>query len=206
MAEEKKNSGKKRLIVGISGASGAILGIQLLKLLGQYPDWETHLIMTEGAKLTIRSETEYTVEQVAALADRTYEPQQIGASIASGTFRTEGMVILPCSMKTIAGIASGYCDNLLLRAADVTLKEKRKLVLAARECPLSAIHLRNMLTLTEAGAYIMPPVLSYYQHPQSIEDMNLHFLGKLLDKFDLEPAGYRRWGEGCSDYSNESNE
>ncbi len=200
MAGEKKDSGKKRLIIGISGASGAILGIQLLKLLKECPEWETHLVMTEGAGLTIASETEYTREQVAALACRTYEINQVGASIASGTFRTEGMIILPCSMKTIAGIAGGYCDNLLLRAADVTLKERRKLVLAARECPLSAIHLRNMLTLTEAGAYIMPPVLSYYQRPQSIEDMNLHFLGKLLDKFDIEVPGYHRWGEAYSDH------
>ncbi len=193
--EQSKKNNHKRLIVGMSGASGAILGIQLLKLLKECPEWETHLVITEGAKITITSETDYTPEQVTALADQVYDSKQLGASIASGTFRTEGMIVLPCSMKTIAGIASGYCDNLLLRAADVTLKERRNLVLAARECPLSAIHLRNMLTLTEAGAYIMPTVLSYYQKPQSIEDMNLHFLGKLLDKFGIDVSGYRRWGE-----------
>jgi polyprenyl P-hydroxybenzoate/phenylacrylic acid decarboxylase-like protein len=188
----------KRLVVGMSGASGAILGIQLLKIMREYPEWETHLVMTKGAEMTFAHETDYTLEQVKSLPDKVYDINQIGDSIASGTFQTEGMVIVPCSMKTVAGIACGYSDNLLLRAADVTLKERKKLVIVARESPLSTIHLRNMLTLAEAGAYIMPPVVTYYQKPLTLEEMNLQIIGKILDKFGIEINGYRRWNE---DYS-----
>ncbi len=177
----------------MSGASGAILGIGLLRLMKEQKDWETHLVMTAGAGITIEKETDYTVRQVQALADIVHDIDNIGDSIASGSFQTEGMIIIPCSMKTVAGIACGYADNLLLRAADVTLKERRKLVIAARENPLSPIHLRNMLTLSEAGAYIMPPVITWYNKPQSLEDMNLQILGKMLDRFGIEPEGYRRW-------------
>jgi polyprenyl P-hydroxybenzoate/phenylacrylic acid decarboxylase-like protein len=183
----------KRLVVGMSGASGAILGIQLLKIMREYPEWETHLVMTKGAEMTFAHETDYTLEQVKSLPDKVYDINQIGDSIASGTFQTEGMVIVPCSMKTVAGIACGYSDNLLLRAADVTLKERKKLVIVARESPLSTIHLRNMLTLAEAGAYIMPPVVTYYQKPLTLEEMNLQIIGKILDKFGIEINGYRRW-------------
>ncbi len=186
---------KKRLVVGISGASGAILGIELLKILKENPEWESHLVISRGAEATILQETTYKIEEVAALADKVYSIKDIGASIASGTFRTEGMIILPCSMKTLAGVASGYSDNLLLRAADVTIKEKRKLILAARETPLSTIHLRNMLTLSELGAYIIPPMVTYYNKPDSIEDMNHHIVAKILDKFDIEVDGFKRWGE-----------
>jgi len=191
--EKQRDNHKKRLIVGISGASGVILGIRLLELMKEQPEWETHLVMTKGAEMTIPHETDYTLKQVTSFADKVYDNDNISESIASGTFQTEGMVILPCSMKTVAGIASGYSDNLLLRAADVTIKERRKLVIAARECPLSTIHLRNLLTLSEAGAYIMPPMLSYYNNPQSLEDMNLHILGKILDKFGIEISGFKRW-------------
>lgn len=186
---------KKRLVVGMSGASGAILGIELLKILKENPEWETHLVISRGAEATILQETTYKIEEVAALADKVYSIKDIGASIASGTFKTEGMIILPCSMKTLAGIASGYSDNLLLRAADVTIKEKRKLILAVRETPLSTIHLRNMLTLSELGAYIIPPMVTYYNKPESIEDMNHHIVAKILDKFDIEVDGFKRWGE-----------
>jgi len=186
---------KKRLVVGMSGASGAILGIELLKILKENPEWETHLVISRGAEETILQETTYKVKEVGALADKVYSIKDIGASIASGTFKTEGMIILPCSMKTLAGIASGYSDNLLLRAADVTIKEKRKLILAARETPLSTIHLRNMLTLSELGAYIIPPMVTYYNKPESIEDMNHHIVAKILDKFDIEVDGFKRWGE-----------
>lgn len=186
---------KKRLVVGISGASGAILGIELLKILKENPEWESHLVISRGAEATILQETTYKIEEVAALADKVYSIKDIGASIASGTFKTEGMIILPCSMKTLAGIASGYSDNLLLRAADVTIKEKRKLILAVRETPLSTIHLRNMLTLSELGAYIIPPMVTYYNKPESIEDMNHHIVAKILDKFDIEVDGFKRWGE-----------
>jgi 4-hydroxy-3-polyprenylbenzoate decarboxylase len=184
---------KKRLIVGMSGASGVTLGIRLLEIMKEQAGWETHLVMTRGAEISIAHETDYTAGQVMKLADIVHEIDDIGDSIASGSFRTEGMIILPCSMKTAAGIACGYSDNLLLRAADVTLKERRTLVIAARENPLSTIHLRNLLTLSEAGAYIMPPMISCYNKPQSLEDMNLQILGKLLDRFGIETEGYRRW-------------
>lgn len=194
--EQPINSGrKKRLVIGMSGASGAILGISLLEIMGEYPEWETYLVMSKGAELTITEETDYSVDYVKTLADKVYNICDIGESIASGTFSTEGMVIIPCSMKTVAGIACGYSDNLLLRAADVVLKERNKLVIVARESPLSTIHLKNLLTLAEAGAYIIPPMISYYNKPLSIEDANRHIIGKILDKFGIEVNGLRRWGD-----------
>lgn len=186
---------KKRLVIGMSGASGAILGIELLKVLREYPEWETHLVVSRGAEETISQETDYKLNEVMDLADKVYSIKDIGASIASGTFKTEGMIIIPCSMKTVAGVACGYSDNLLLRAADVVIKEKRKLVIVTRESPLSTIHLRNMLTLSELGAYIIPPMVTYYNKPESIEDMNRHIVGKILDKFDIDMQGFKRWGE-----------
>lgn len=189
---------KKRLVIGISGASGAILGIEILKTLKKYPDWESHLVISKGAEQTILEETNYKLIDVINLADKTYSLKDIGASIASGTFRTEGMVIVPCSMKTAAGIACGYSDNLLLRAADVTIKERRKLVLVPRESPLSTIHLRNLLSLSELGTIIVPPMMSYYNKPASVEDLNTHIIGKILDKFHIEVNGFNRWGENAS--------
>ncbi|AWI05284.1 UbiX family flavin prenyltransferase [Clostridium drakei] len=189
---------KKRLVIGISGASGAILGIEILKTLKKHPDWESHLVISKGAEQTILKETNYKLIDVINLADKTYSLKDIGASIASGTFRTEGMVIVPCSMKTAAGIACGYSDNLLLRAADVTIKERRKLVLVPRESPLSTIHLRNLLSLSELGAIIVPPMMSYYNKPASVEDLNTHIIGKILDKFHIEVNGFNRWGENAS--------
>lgn len=186
---------KKRIVIGISGASGAILGIKILETLNEYPEWESHLVISRGAELTITDETKYTIEQVKNLADKVYDNNNIGASIASGTFKTEGMIIIPCSMKTLAGIASGYSDNLLLRAADVTLKERRKLLLIARESPLSYIHLRNMTECVQAGAVILPPMVTYYNKPLSIEDMNMHLIAKILDRFGIEIKGFKRWGE-----------
>lgn len=186
---------KKRLIVGMSGASGASLGIELLETLQENPDYETHLVISKGAEETILYETDYTVADVMALADKSHDINNIGASIASGTFRTEGMIIVPCSMKTVAGIACGYSDNLLLRAADVVIKEQRRLVLATRESPLSVIHLRNMLTLAELGAFIIPPMVTYYNKPTSIKEMNRHIIGKILDKFGIEISGFNRWCE-----------
>ena len=186
---------KKRLIVGMSGASGASLGIELLEILQENPDYETHLVITKGAEETILYETDYTIAEVMALADKSHDINNIGASIASGTFRTEGMIIVPCSMKTVAGIACGYSDNLLLRAADVVIKEQRRLVLATRESPLSVIHLRNMLTLAELGAFIIPPMVTYYNKPASLKDMNRHIIGKILDKFGIEVNGFNRWCE-----------
>jgi len=185
----------KRLVVGISGASGAILGIELLKAMQGFPDWETHLVVSNGGRRTLAYETTYGLEQVRALATRTHAIEDVGATIASGTFRTSGMVVIPCSMKTVAGVATGYSDNLLLRAADVVLKERRKLVLVVRESPLNQVHLRNLQTVAELGVIIMPPVLTFYNHPTCIEDMNRHVVGKVLDVFGLDLPGFKRWGQ-----------
>jgi flavin prenyltransferase len=195
MEHAAKAQNKKRLVVGMSGASGAILGIEVLKALKENTEWESHLVISRGAEKTILEETNYKPSEVMNLADKVYSIKDIGVSIASGTFKTEGMVIVPCSMKTVAGISCGYSDNLLLRAADVTIKERRNLVVVARECPLSTIHLRNMLTLSELGAIIMPPMLTYYNKPYNIEDMNRHIIGKILDRFGIEMWGFNRWGE-----------
>lgn len=185
---------KKRLIVGMSGASGAPLTIELLQQLQAYRDTiEVHFVMTRGAQMTLRQETDYTEEQLYQLADRVYDNRAIGDGPASGSFRTMGMVVVPCSMKTLAGIVSGYSENLLLRAADVTLKEHRRLVLVPRECPLSSIHLRNMYEAGQAGAVIIPPVLSYYNRPECVQDCTTHIVGKILDQFDLECTDFRRW-------------
>jgi 4-hydroxy-3-polyprenylbenzoate decarboxylase len=183
---------KKKLVVGISGASGVILGIEVLKALKDKPEWEAHLVVSKMAEETILLETGYGIGEVVGLADKAYDVNDLCAGISSGTFKTEGMAIVPCSMKTAAGIACGYSDNLLLRAADVTIKEGRKLVIAARECPLSAIHLRNLLALSELGAVIMPPMLTFYNKPQSISDMTNHVVGKVLNSFGIE-HDYNRW-------------
>ncbi|MGI6451040.1 MAG: UbiX family flavin prenyltransferase [Desulfitobacteriia bacterium] len=188
-----KNSTKKRLIIGMSGASGAVLGISVLKALADLPEWESHLLISEGAAKTIQIETSYSLEEVKALATRVYEFKDIGASIASGTYQTEGMVIIPCSMKTLAGINSGYSDNLLLRAADVVLKERRKLVLVPRETPFNTIHLRNMTELSQMGVIMLPPMLTFYNNPQSIENMVEHITGKVLDIFGIASPNFKRW-------------
>ena len=192
----------KRLIVGISGASGAEIGIQLLHAMQRQPEWETHLIISSGARRTIKLETAYSVEQVEALATHHHPVGDVGASIASGTFKTEGMVVAPCSMKTVAGIAHGYAQNLLLRAADVVIKERRKLVLVARETPLSAIHLNNLLVLANAGAVILPPMLTYYHRPATIQEMTTHIVGKILDVFGIELAEFKRWNPAANPPAN----
>ncbi len=184
---------KKRLIIGVSGASGAPLALKLLQELKNVPDVESHLVVSRGGEMTIEAECGISVEEFYALADVVYDIRNIGASIASGTCRTMGMVICPCSMKTVAGIAHGYSDNLLLRAADVILKEQRKLVLVTRESPLSKIHLDNMAYLAGMpGVFILPPVISYYSHPKSIDDIEKQIVGRILDRFDIE-AGLKRW-------------
>ena len=186
---------KKRIIVGVSGASGMPVAVALLEAMRSFPDWETHLILSKGAEQTLRYETDLTPDAMRALADCSHNPDDTGAAVASGTFRTAGMVIVPCSMKSLAGIACGYADNLLLRAADVCLKERRPLVLAARETPLNAVHLANMERLARMGAVIMPLMMSFYSRPSCIEDMTRHMVGKILDVFGLEMPGFRRWGE-----------
>ena len=181
---------EQRLIVGISGASGAPIAVALLKALKK-TEIQTHLVVTHGGELTLRQEC--GLEQLEGLADVVYDNREIGAGPASGGFRTMGMVVVPCSMKTVAGIHSGYSDNLLLRAADVTLKERRKLVLVARECPLSTIHLRNLFELSQMGAVILPPMLTYYQKPETLQEMTDHIVGKILDQFHLESPQFHRW-------------
>jgi len=180
------------LIVGVSGASGVPVAVEVLRGLKRSP-YESHLILTRSAELTIPSETGMSVEAFKSLADVVYDNQSIGARPASGSFFTAGMLVVPCSMKTVAGIHSGYSDNLLLRAADVTLKERRRLVLAVRESPLSAIHLRNLYELSQAGAVIQPLMLNYYCRPNSLEDMTRQVAGRLLDQFSCEDNTLRRW-------------
>lgn len=183
----------RRIVVGVSGASGVSLAFSLLKELRNCADVETHLVVSGGSERTIELETDRDLLELHCLADVVHDNENIGASIASGTFRVEGMVVVPCSMKTLSGIAHGYSDNLLLRAADVNIKERRKLILVARETPLSKLHLNNMLAATEYGAIIMPPMLTYYNHPKSIEDMENHIVGKILHEFGLESSHYKRW-------------
>jgi 4-hydroxy-3-polyprenylbenzoate decarboxylase len=190
-----KQNTPKRVVIGMSGASGAILGIEALRIFRDLPEYETHLVISSGAALTIAIETSLSLGEVRSLADVCYDNGNLGAAVASGTFRTVGMLVVPCSMKTVAGIATGFSTNLLLRAADVMLKEGRPLVLMPRETPLSTIHLRNLLSAAEAGAAIVPPMVGYYHGPTSIEDMNRHILGKALGRLGIELPGMKRWGE-----------
>lgn len=183
---------KRRLIIGMSGASGAPLAVELLRQLREkHPEIETHLVITRGGELTLAQETDATLDGLRALAHAWHENDAIGASIASGSFPTMGMVIVPCSMKTVAGVVSGYSDNLLLRAADVCLKERRKLVLVARESPLSTVHLRNLYEASQLGAVILPPMLTFYNHPQSLEDCTQHTVNRILSQFGLDEGGYQ---------------
>ena len=181
---------EKRLIVGVSGASGAPLAVALLKALKQ-TDIETHVMITHGGELTLQQEC--GLDSLADLANVLYDNHDIGAGPALGSFRTMGMVVIPCSMKTVAGIHSGYSDNLLLRAADVTLKERRKLVLVARETPFSTVHLRNLYELSQMGAVILPPMLSFYHRPKDLDEAAHHIVCKVLDQFGIEPPYFRRW-------------
>ncbi|NCB64004.1 MAG: UbiX family flavin prenyltransferase [Clostridia bacterium] len=183
---------EKRLVVGISGASGAPLAAALLKGLRE-TGVESHLILSAGAERTIAAETGLALADFRAQADVVHENGDLTAPPSSGTWPCLGMAVVPCSMKTAAGIHSGYSENLLLRAADVTLKEKRPLVLAARECPMSTLHLRNLYELSQMGAVVLPPVLSYYNGIHSAREMERHLVGKILDRFGIELPGFRRW-------------
>lgn len=185
-------SDKKRLVVGISGASGAIYGIRLLELL-EKAGIETHLVVSRAAKATIAAETGRTLAEVMSLASVSYPPDDIGAAISSGSFHTLGMIVAPCSMRSLAEIAQGMSASLLTRAADVTLKERRRLVLLVRETPLHSGHLRNMLAVSELGAIVAPPVPAFYSNPQSLEEMVDHTLGRALDLFGIECGRVRRW-------------
>lgn len=175
----------KRLIVGISGASGAIYGVRLLQVLRDVTDIETHLVMSQAARQTLSLETDFSLREVQALADVTHDARDIAASISSGSFQTLGMVILPCSIKTLSGIVHSYTDGLLTRAADVVLKERRPLVLCVRETPLHLGHLRLMTQAAEIGAVIMPPVPAFYHRPQSLDDVINQTVNRVLDQFAI---------------------
>jgi len=185
---------KKRIIVGISGASGVIYGVTLLRLLKE-KGIETHLIISEAGEKNIGIETTYSLPEVKAIADYCYNNRDVGAALASGSFLTDGMVVAPCTIKTLSGIANSYTDNLLIRAADVTLKEKRKLVLVVRETPLHKGHLRLMTMAADMGAHLLPPVPSFYHQPKTIEDIIHQTIGKIFDYLHIEHHLFKRWGE-----------
>jgi flavin prenyltransferase len=182
-----------RLIVGMTGASGAALGVRLLEALRELPDVETHLVMSRWARTTIELETPYAAGEVAKLADVTYRPGDQAAAISSGSFQTDGMVVVPCSMKTVAGIRTGYADNLIGRAADVVLKERRRLLLIPRETPLSEIHLDNLLALARMGVTILPLMPAFYNNPASIDDILDHLVARVFDQFGLPAPHAHRW-------------
>ena len=181
------------LIIGITGASGAIYGIRLLEVLSEINDIETHLVISEAAEITIKHETDRTPEDIQRLADYTYDIKDISASISSGSFKTDGMIIAPCSIKTMSAISNSYNENLMIRAGDVTLKERRKLVLVVRESPLHLGHIRNMERLTEMGAVILPPIPAFYTKPANIQDIIDYTVGKVLDIFDIQHNLFQRW-------------
>jgi 4-hydroxy-3-polyprenylbenzoate decarboxylase len=185
---------RKRIIVGISGASGFQYGMKALQLLHDQ-DIEVHLVVTKGAEVTRAMETQWQRQDVTSLADEVHSISNLGASIASGSFKTLGMLIAPCSMNTLAAVAQGLTGNLLTRAADVILKERRRLVLMARETPLNMTHIRNMQYVTEMGGIIYPPVPAFYQQPQSVDEMVHHSVARALDLFGLDVGNLRRWGE-----------
>ena len=184
----------KRIVVGISGASGVTYGVRLLSVLKE-TDYETHLIISKSGELNIKIETDYNPADVKAKADYVYDHKNMAASLASGSFLTEGMVVVPCTIKTLSGIANSYNENLLVRAADVALKEKRKLVLVVRETPLHKGHLRLMTMAADMGAHILPPVPSFYHMPKTIDDIIDQTIGKILDFMGIEHDLFIRWGD-----------
>ncbi len=182
-----------RLIIGMSGASGLIYGIRLLEILREMPQVETHLVLSEAARLNITVETRYSVDDVRAMADEVHSIRNIAASISSGSFKVHGMVIAPCSMKTLSAVANSYADNLLVRAADVTLKERRRLVIMPRETPLHAGHCKLMYEASLMGAILFPPIPSFYDRPESIDDIVTASVARVLDLFDVDPGLLKRW-------------
>jgi 4-hydroxy-3-polyprenylbenzoate decarboxylase len=184
----------RRIVVGISGATGIAYGIRMLRVLGA-AGVQTHLVLSRAARMTLAQESALSAREVLALADVHYSPDDVGAAIASGSFRTMGMVVAPCSVKTLAQIAIGTCDTLLARAADVTLKERRRLVLMVSETPLTLTHLRNMATVTENGGIIAPPVPAFYTSPTTLDDVVDQTVGRVLDLFDIDTGNFPRWRE-----------
>ena len=193
MEKIKGGTPVKRIIVGMTGASGQTLGFRLLEALHDLDDVETHLVMSASAALVFEDETGRPKADLCALADFVHDEGDLSASISSGSFKTDGMAVVPCSMKTLSGIAHAYDENLIIRAADVCLKEGRRCVLVPREMPMNRIHLANMLACADAGYVIMPPVFTFYNHPKTIEDQIDHFIGKVLMQFDLPFERFRPW-------------
>ena len=183
---------KRRIIIGMTGSTGAIFGVRFLEAL-QKTDIETHLIVSKWAQRTIEHETNYTVEQVRALGAVVHSQGDMGATISSGSFLTEGMVVIPCSVRTLGCIANGYGEHLVHRGADVVLKERRRLVLVVRETPLSEVHLENMLKLARMGVVMLPPLPAFYNHPQTIDDLVNHIVGRVLDQFKIPAPFAKRW-------------
>ncbi len=181
------------LIIGITGATGVIYGIRLLEVLSSTDDIETHLIISEAGEMNIEGETNRKIEDIKKLASFSYDIRDVGASLASGSFQRDGMIIAPCTVKTMSALANSYTENLLIRAGDVTLKERKKLVLLVRETPLHIGHIRNMEKLCEMGAIIMPPVPAFYHKPKTIQDIIDHTIGKTLDMFDIKHNLFQRW-------------
>jgi len=184
---------KKRLIVGITGATGAIYGISLLRALNETSGWESHLVLTDAGVLNVWHEHKMKRKDIERLADYAYHPKDIAATISSGSYITEGMVIAPCSMKTLAAVAHAHADDLVSRAADVVLKERRRLVLVPRETPLNLAHLRNMVAVTEMGGIIMPPMPAFYAMPKTLDDLVAHTVGRILDLFGVRSTKLKRW-------------
>ncbi len=184
---------KMVLIIGITGATGVIYGIRILEFLSSVKDVETHLVISKAGETTIKYETQWKIEDVRRLASFSYDIDDVSARISSGSFLRDGMIIAPCTMKTLSAVANSYTDNLLVRAADVTLKERKRLLLMVRETPLHLGHLRNMERLTEMGAIIMPPVPAFYYQPKTIEDLIDYNVGRVLDMFDIKHNLFRRW-------------
>jgi polyprenyl P-hydroxybenzoate/phenylacrylic acid decarboxylase-like protein len=195
MKTTKKPAGskRKRLIVAMTGATGSIYGVRILETLRAIGGWETHLIVSDAGALNAWYDHKLARKDLAKLADVVHNVRDVGASIASGSFITAGMVIAPCSMKTLAAVALGFSDNLVSRAADVILKERRRLVLMVREAPLNLAHLRNMVQVTEMGGVIFPPVPAFYSHARSVDDLVNHSVGRVLDLFDVEHNRIQRW-------------
>ncbi|SFX53119.1 UbiX family flavin prenyltransferase [Olsenella sp. kh2p3] len=184
---------KRRLIVGVSGASGSLLALALMRELHRHEDVETHLVVSDGAERTWELETDKPLDELLSLADVVHDDRNMAACISSGSFVTDGMIVCPCSMKTLAAIASGYASNLIARSADVCLKEGRRVVLVPREMPLGKVHIRNMLTASELGCVLVPPMLTFYNGPVTLDDEINHVVGKVLRQIGLEPTEFKAW-------------
>jgi 4-hydroxy-3-polyprenylbenzoate decarboxylase len=182
-----------RIIIGISGATGVIMGYKLLQILRDVPDCETHLVLTEGALKNFMLETKISIDDVKKLAHFCYDNKNMAAAISSGSFKTDGMIVMPCSMKSLSGIANGYASTLLVRAVDVCLKENRKVVIVPREMPLGKIHIKNMAAAADLGCSIIPPMLTFYNSPDNLEDQVIHVIGKVLMQFNIDVKRFKAW-------------